>query len=221
MGWAANRASTWWWLAPVSPACTCCIGCGRAAFRCACSRPAETSAAPGTGTAIRAHAATWRAWSTPTASTKPCSRSGRGRNATPGSRKSCATPTTWRSASICGATSSSTPAWSRRCSTKRPAAGASAPMRARASPRSSASWPRVASPPPTCRSSRAATASPAPPTTPGVGPTRKWISPASASASLAPDRRPSRPSPSSLRRRGTSPCSNARPTTRFPRATGR
>ena len=45
-------------------------------LRRACSRPATTSAAPGTGTAIPARAATSRAWTTPTRSPTSCSRSG-------------------------------------------------------------------------------------------------------------------------------------------------
>ena len=49
------------WSAPVSPACTCCTGCASLGFRSGSTRRAATSAAPGTGTAIRARAATSRA----------------------------------------------------------------------------------------------------------------------------------------------------------------
>ena len=52
--------STWWWWGPASPGCTCSTGCARWASPPSCSRPATTSAAPGTGTATRAPAATSR-----------------------------------------------------------------------------------------------------------------------------------------------------------------
>ena len=64
----AAPTSTSSWSAPASPASTCCTGCAAWASRCACSKPAAASAARGTGTAIRARAATSRAWSTPTSS---------------------------------------------------------------------------------------------------------------------------------------------------------
>ena len=67
-------------------------------------------AAPGTGTATRAPAATSRAWTTPTRSPRSSSRSGTGPSATPPSPRSCATSTTSPTASTCAATSSSTPA---------------------------------------------------------------------------------------------------------------
>ena len=55
-------------LAPDSPGCTCCICCAAWASPRGCSKRATASAAPGSGTAIPAHAATWRAWSIPTRS---------------------------------------------------------------------------------------------------------------------------------------------------------
>ena len=93
------------------------------------------SAAPGSGTAIPARAATSRAWSTPTASPTSCSRNGSGRSATAPSRRSCATSTTSPTASTCAATCSSTPASSRHCSTARPTTGRSRPTAARRSAR--------------------------------------------------------------------------------------
>ena len=58
---------------------------------------AAMSAAPGTGTAIPARAATSRACSIPTPSTRNCSRTGTGRSATPRSPRSWPTPTRRRS----------------------------------------------------------------------------------------------------------------------------
>ena len=81
------------------------------------------SAGPGTGTAIRARAATSRAGVLVLSSPRSCSRSGTGASATRRSRRSCATSTTSPTASTCAATSSSTRASARRTSTRRRAAG--------------------------------------------------------------------------------------------------
>ena len=61
---AGGLRSTSSWSAPGLPACTCCTACAGSACRRWRSRLAATSAAPGTGTAIPARAATWRACST-------------------------------------------------------------------------------------------------------------------------------------------------------------
>ena len=67
-------------LAPVFPACTCCIGCASLACRHELSRRAVASAVPGTGIAIPARVAIPTRWSTPTALTRTSSKSGSGRN---------------------------------------------------------------------------------------------------------------------------------------------
>ena len=105
------------------PACTCCTGCAGSASRRACWRRAAASAARGTGTAIRARAATLRACSTPTSSPTNCSSSGTGPSATPRSPSCCATPTTSPIASTSSATSTSIRASSRRRSTRPRGAG--------------------------------------------------------------------------------------------------
>ncbi len=110
--------TTWSSSAPASPGSTCCTACAAWASRSASTSWAPGSAAPGSGTATRARAATSRAWSTRTSSRRSSSRSGSGASATPRSPRSCATSTTWPTASICAATSSSRPASSRRPSTR-------------------------------------------------------------------------------------------------------
>ena len=126
--------------------------------------------------------------------TRACSRNGSGASASPPSRRSCATPTTWPTATTCAATSISRPASPPRTSTRRPIAGPSPPTGATWSPPATASWRPAASPPRGCRTSRASTTSRARPTTPATGRMRGWISPASAWPSSAPAPRPSRPS---------------------------
>jgi hypothetical protein len=74
-------------------------------FRCVSSRPEAASAAPGIGTATPAHAATLRACSIPTSSSRSCSRSGFGLSAMRPSRRSFAMPTTSQTASTYTATS--------------------------------------------------------------------------------------------------------------------
>ena len=90
------------WSAPGSPACTCCTGCAGWACRSGSTSRAAMSAAPGTGTAIPARAATSRACSIPIRSPTSCSRNGTGASATRRSRRSCNTPTTSPTASTCG-----------------------------------------------------------------------------------------------------------------------
>ena len=53
---SAEERSTSWSSAPASPGCTWCTGCAGWGSRCAPSKPATTSAAPGTGTATRVRA---------------------------------------------------------------------------------------------------------------------------------------------------------------------
>ena len=89
--------------APALPACTCCIGCAGSAFRRGCSRPAAASAAPGSGTAIRAPAATSKACSTRSPSPRNWTRSGTGRRSTRRSLKSSPTPTISPIVSTCAA----------------------------------------------------------------------------------------------------------------------
>ena len=106
--------STWSWSAPASPGSTCCTGCASSGSPCGCSRPPTTSAAPGTGTATRARAATSRASTTPTASTPSSRPSGSGRRSTRRSPRSSATCSTSPTSTTCAATSGSRRASRRR-----------------------------------------------------------------------------------------------------------
>ena len=99
----------WWWWWPAFPGSTCCTGCAGSAFRPGCLRRPTTWAAPGTGTATPARAATSRPPTTPTASMPNWKRPGPGLRSTPPSPRSCATRSSWPSATTCGATSISTP----------------------------------------------------------------------------------------------------------------
>ena len=74
---------------------------GLGALRAGVRGRRRASAAPGTGTAIPARAATSRARTIPTRSPTSSSRSGTGPSATPPSRRSCATSTTSPTASTC------------------------------------------------------------------------------------------------------------------------
>ena len=96
--------------APGSPGCTCSTGCASSGSPARVFERAAASAAPGTGTATRAPAATSRASITRTRSRTSCSTTGSGRSATRPSRRSCATSTTSPTASTCAATSSSSTA---------------------------------------------------------------------------------------------------------------
>ena len=89
--------------APASPACTCCTACAGSASRRGSTRPAAASAAPGTGTAIPARAATSRACSIPSRSRRSSTSNGTGRRNTRRSRRSSPTPTMSPTASICAA----------------------------------------------------------------------------------------------------------------------
>ena len=104
-----RAASTSWSSAPGSPASTPSTACAGSGSRCRCTRPVRAWAAPGSGTAIRAPAATSRASSTRTPSPRSSSRSGTGASATRPSPRSSGTSTTWPTASTSAATSSSTP----------------------------------------------------------------------------------------------------------------
>ena len=89
------------------------------------------SAAPGTGTATRAAAATSKAWNIPIPSPTNCSRTGAGPSATARSPRSCAISTTSPTASTCGATSNSTRGSEQaRVRRRARAAGRSGPTRA-------------------------------------------------------------------------------------------
>ena len=98
------------------------------------------------------------------------SRSGSGPSATPPSRRSSPTSTTWRTASTCGGTSSSRRGSPRPSSTRRRAGGPSRRTGATACRRASASWPRDVCPMRRCRTSRASRPSPASGITPGNWP---------------------------------------------------
>ena len=78
----------------------------------------------------------------------------RGASCSPPSRRSWTTRATSPTASISAETSSSTPRWRRRVSTRTPIAGGSRPRAARSSPPATASWRRAASRPPGCLISR-------------------------------------------------------------------
>ncbi len=95
--------------APGSPASTSSTACASRDGPWPSSRRATAWAARGTGTATPGPGATWRAPTTPTPSPRSWSRSGSGPSATPPSPRSCATSTTWPTASTCAATSSWTP----------------------------------------------------------------------------------------------------------------
>ena len=117
------------------------VRCVSSGCPCRRSRWPPTSAAPGSGTAIPARAATSRAWNTPTRSPTSCSRNGSGPRSTPPSRRFSATSTMSPTGSTCAGASSSRREWSRRCSTSRRTAGRSTTDRGDRSPPSSASWP--------------------------------------------------------------------------------
>ena len=85
------------------------------------------SAAPGTGTATRAPAATSRASTTRTRSIPSSTRRGRGRRSTPRSRRSSATRSTSPTSTTCGATSGSRPGSSGGVGRRQLARGACAP----------------------------------------------------------------------------------------------
>ena len=155
---------------PAFPVCTSSTACGRWARRSGCSRPAPASAAPGTGTAIRAAASIPRATPTATPSARSCWTNGAGPSISRPSPRPSATSTTSPTSSTCAGTSSSR-AGSRRRSSTRPTARGRSPWRT-ADPTGPATW----SPPPArcprrpCRGSRASTTSRARPITPASGP---------------------------------------------------
>ena len=74
--WISTPSSS----APVSPASTSSTSCANSASRCACSKPAPASAAPGTGTAIPAPASIPKAGPTAIPSRRNCSTNGTGRS---------------------------------------------------------------------------------------------------------------------------------------------
>jgi peptide/nickel transport system substrate-binding protein len=76
---------------PASRACTCCIACAASGCRRASSRRAMGWAAPGTGIAIPARVATWRAWTTRIPSRRSSSRNGSGPSAFRPSPRFCGT----------------------------------------------------------------------------------------------------------------------------------
>ena len=103
----------------------------KAGFTRSCWKKPATSAAPGTGTAIPAHAATFRPSTTATPSIRSWRARGNGRRNTPPSRKSCATSASSPTAMICGATSAFAPRSRRRTGIRPPNAGSSRPTMAR------------------------------------------------------------------------------------------
>ena len=135
------------------------------------------SGGPGTGTATPGRAATCRAWSIPSASTKTSNRTGSGRRSTPPSPRSCATWSMSPTASTSTATSGSAPGSPAPPSTRRPAPGRSRQRPASGSWRASSWPPPAACRPPTCPTSPGATRSGARRTTPGGGPMRGSTSP--------------------------------------------
>ena len=126
--------------ARVLPACTCCTGFAALALRRGFTRPAAASAAPGTGTAIRAPAATSRACNIRFRSRRNSISSGTGRRNTRRNPKSWPMPTTSPTASIFASTSGSTPASRQQVSTRPQSAGVSKLTAATRCPPNSASW---------------------------------------------------------------------------------
>ncbi len=95
------RSSTPSSSAPASPGCTCCTAFASSASPRASMRRATASAAPGTGTAIPARAATSRACNIPFRSPRSSTSNGTGRRNTRRSRRSWPTPTMSPTASTC------------------------------------------------------------------------------------------------------------------------
>ncbi|MEZ0101299.1 hypothetical protein ABIF25_004881 [Bradyrhizobium elkanii] len=172
--------STLRWSAPASPDFTCCIGCARRASRRLRSKRAPTSAAPGTGIAIPAPAATSRPSTTATPSIPSSIRPGPGRRNTPPSRKSCAISASSPTATICVATSGSAPKSRRRPGTMRPDAGRSRPTTAPTSRAATTSWRPAACRRRSRRRSTASRTSRARSISPAAGRIRASISRASA-----------------------------------------
>ncbi len=183
-----NR-STSRWSAPGLPACIFCIGCARPASRQCCWRRPATSAAPGTGTDIPAHAVTFRPSTTAIPSTRSWSARGNGRRNTRPNRKSCATSASSPTAMSCGATSALAPRSRRRIGIRPANAGCSRPTMARQSPAAFTSWPPAVSPRQSRRRSTASRISRARSISPAAGRIRRSSSPASASRSSARDHR--------------------------------
>ena len=168
-----------------------------------------TSAAPGTGTAIPAHAATSRPSTTATRSIPNWRARGNGRKNTQRNLKSCATSASSPTDTSCGATSASTPRSRRRIGTRVRNAGVSPPTTARAYPAATTSWPPAASLRQNRRRSMASRTSRARSISPDAGRMMRSSSPASASPSSARDHRGSSRSRCSQSRRRSSPFSSA------------
>ena len=185
------------------------------------SRRPTTSAAPGTGTAIPARAATSPPPTTPTASTPSWRRPGPGRRSTPRSPRSCATPSSWPTATTCGATSISARGWTSRAGTTPRAAGRSTPAAARRCAALLHHGQRLSVDAQVARHRGRGPLHRARSTSPAAGRTRAWTSRASGWRSSAPARRASSPSRSSPARPASSRCSSAPRTSPSRRATGR
>ena len=192
------------------------------ASRRSCSRPATTSAARGTGTAIRAPAATSRPPTTRTRGTPSSRPSGRGRRSTPRSPRSCATCSTSPTSTTCARTSASArpstaAAWDDATSTWSVTTGAGDTIRCR--------WYVMAtgclSVPKDRRHRRRRPLPAATSTSRAAGRTRASTSPASGSASSAPARRASSRSRSWPSRPPRWSCSSARRTSRSRPTTAR
>ena len=194
---------------PVSPACTCCIGCAALALPRGSMRPGAASAAPGTGTAIPARVATSKACNIPSRFRKNSTSNGTGRRNTRRSRRFWPTPTMSPTASISANTFGSTPASLPRASMKPPRVGESRPTAVTRCSPNSASWRSAACRRRTIRPSRGARTSRDRSITPANGRMKERTSPGFASASSAPARRRSSRSRSSPVRPPRLPCSSA------------
>ena len=175
-----NRLTSRWWARGL-PASIFCIGCARPASPQWCSTRPATSAAPGTGTAIPARAATFRPSTTATPSIRNSMARGNGRRNTQPSPKSCAISVSSPTAMICGATSAFTPRSRRRPGIRLRNAGGSRPTTAQAYPAAPTSWPPAVFPRPSRRRSMGSKTSRARSISPVAGRITRSSSPASAS----------------------------------------
>ena len=179
------------------------------------------SAAPGTGTAIPARAATSRRPTTAIPSIRSWRAPGSGRRSTRPSPRSCATWATSPIATTSDATFASAPRSRLRAGTRPRNAGCSRPTPASPYRAATTSWRAVASPRPSRRRSTVSAISRARSTSPAAGRMTASSLPASASRSSARDRRASRRFRRWPSRRPISRCSSARRTLLSRRTTAR
>ncbi len=175
------------------------------------------SAAPGTGTAIPAHAATSRPSTTATRSIPNWRARGNGRRNTPPNPKSCAISASSPTGTSCGVTSALAQKSRRRIGIRAQNAGGSRPTMALAFPAATTSWRPAASLRQKRRRSMASRISRARSISPAAGRMKRSSWPASASPSSARDHQASSRSRCLRSRRRISPFSSAPRTSLCPR----